>query len=487
MPGTLSSANDIKHRRQEIHDTLAAMAKAAELSNKGRFTPEQRGQINNLREEDKNLKAELDALEGDAEILRSIEENGRELSQSAGRAVPANASAAREAGEKELLESQKDQGFKGFGHFLQNVAIAALHPHRTDKRLRWVNDNTQSLAVASGMSESVPSDGGFLVQYDFVTEILRRMYDIGAVMRLIRKIEVGTNANGIKIPAIDETSRATGSRWGGVQAYWQAEASTLTASKPKLRLMELDLKKLIGLVYATDELLQDAAALESIINQALPEELNFMAEDSIFNGTGAGQPQGIINANALITVAKETGQQATTLVFENIQKMWARMYAPSRRNAIWVWDQSVEPQLNALALNVGTGGLPVYMPPGAFTSGMVGAPASRNDGAGAGGGLGGTGGTYPTSGTLMGRPGYAYEYGAALGSVGDIMLIDPTQYVGITKGGLHAAQSMHVKFLTDEMTYRFTYRFDGQPIWNAALTPKSGSSTWSPYIALADR
>ena len=483
MSATLSGASDIKHRRQEIHDTLAAMAKAAELSNKGRFTPEQRGQINALREEDKNLKAELDALEGDAEILASIAETGRELGQSAGRKVDPRAG---EAHEKELLEAKKDQGFGGFGQFLQSVAAAAYQPHAADKRLKWTVDK-QSLAVASGMSESVPSDGGFLVQYDFVTEILRRMYSIGQIMSQIRKIEVGTNANGIKIPAIDETSRATGSRWGGVQAYWQAEASSATPSKPKLRLMELDLKKLIGLVYATDELLQDAAALESVINQALPEELNFMAEDSIFNGTGGGMPQGIVNANALITIAKETGQAAATIVFENIQKMWARMYAPSRRNAIWVIDQSCEPQLNSMAINVGTGGLPVYMPPGAFASGLVGAPSTRNDGAGAGGGLGGTAGTFNTSGTLMGRPVFTYEYGAALGSVGDIMLVDPTQYVGITKGGLQAAQSMHVKFLTDEMTYRFTYRFDGQPIWHAALTPKSGSSTWSPYVTLAAR
>lgn len=486
MPSTFSSAADIKHRRQEIHETLTAMAKAAELSNKGRFSPEQRGQINELRAEAKGLDEELAALEGDAEILKEVAERERELGQSAGRVTGANASAARDAGEAEALEAKKDQGFKGFGQFLQSVASAAYHPHATDKRLKWVGDK-QSLAVASGMSESVPSDGGFLVQYDFISEILRRMYSIGQIAARIRTIEIGANANGIKIPAIDETSRATGSRWGGVQAYWQAEASSATASKPKLRLMELDLKKIIGLVYATDELLQDAAALESIINQALPEELSFVREDSIINGTGAGQPQGLLNATALITVAKETGQQAATIVFENVQKMWARMYAPSRRNAIWLVDQSVEPQLNSMAINVGTGGLPVYMPPGTFASGLVGSPATANTGAGAGGGLGGEAGTFNTSGTLLGRPVFTYEYGAALGSVGDIMLIDPTQYVGITKGGINAAQSMHVKFLTDEMTYRFTYRFDGQPIWHAALTPKSGSSTWSPYITLAAR
>jgi len=46
---------------------------------------------------------------------------------------------------------------------------------------------------------------------------------------------------------------------------------------------------------------------------------------------------------------------------------------------------------------------------------------------------------------------------------------------------------MHVKFITDEMTYRFIARNDGQPSWNAALTPKNGSNTLSPYVALAAR
>lgn len=483
MAATLSSPLDIKHRRSEISAELQAIAKASELA-KRKFTSDERARINELRQEDGQLKAELENLRTEEEDRAFIAEQTAELNASEGRRIQHEQ--IRDDAQQELKESKRDQGFKDFGQFLRAVAVAAISPHRTDKRLKWGDDN-QQLAVATGMSESVPSDGGFLVQFDFITEILRRMYSIGAIMSKIRKIEVGTNANGLKIPAVDETSRANGSRWGGVQAYWQAEAGSFTKSKPKLRLMELDLKKIIGLVYATDEVLQDAAALESVISQALPEELNFVAEDSLINGTGAGQPLGVLNAGALITVAKQTNQLAATIVFENIQNMWARMYAPSRRNAIWLIDQSVEPQLNAMSINVGTGGVPVYMPTNSFFGGLTNGPATGNDGAGAGGGLGGTAGTYQASGTLMGRPVFCYEYGAALGTKGDILLIDPTQYLGITKGGIQAAQSMHVQFLTDEMTYRFTYRFDGQPIWNSALTPKSGSNSWSPYIALANR
>jgi HK97 family phage major capsid protein len=63
----------------------------------------------------------------------------------------------------------------------------------------------------------------------------------------------------------------------------------------------------------------------------------FMIGDSIINGTGAGKPKGIIAASgALVTVAKETSQAATTLQQANVSKMWARLHARSRANAVWL-------------------------------------------------------------------------------------------------------------------------------------------------------
>ena len=116
-----------------------------------------------------------------------------------------------------------------------------------------------------------------------------------------------------------------------------------------------------------------------------------------------------------------------------------------------------------MTLDVGTGGVPVYLPPG----GASGAPY----------------------GTIFGRPVLVTEFNDKLGEVNDIFLADWSQYMVITKGGLKSDVSAHVKFLEDEMTFRFTYRIDGQPLWKKALTPyKGGSSfTQSPFIGLAER
>jgi HK97 family phage major capsid protein len=89
--------------------------------------------------------------------------------------------------------------------------------------------------------------------------------------------------------------------------------------------------------------------------------------------------------------------------------------------------------------------------------------------------------------TLFGRPVIPIEQCATLGDKGDIILADMSQYAMIDKGGLAAAQSIHVKFLYDENVYRFIYRTDGQPMWNVALTPYKGSNSLSPFVTLNER
>jgi HK97 family phage major capsid protein len=225
--------------------------------------------------------------------------------------------------------------------------------------------------------------------------------------------------------------------------------------------MELKLKKLTGLVFATDELVQDAQALGSIINQAFPDEFAFMLDNAIFEGDGAGKPLGIMNSGALISVAKESGQEADTILFENIVKMYSRMWARSRANAVWLINQDIEPQLFTMSLAVGTGGVPVYMP----ANGAAGQPFA----------------------TLFGRPVIPIEHASTLGDKGDIVLADLSQYLMIDKGGIQTASSIHVKFQEDEQAFRFVWRTDGQPIWDKALTPFKGSNSQSPFVTLDAR
>jgi HK97 family phage major capsid protein len=349
-----------------------------------------------------------------------------------------------------------DKGpYKSLGMFLQDVAAMSIpggQPRYPDYLRNF---------KALGLNETVPSQGGFLVQQDLVGGLVERMYETGQVMSRCWRIPVGANSNGVKLNALAETSRATGSRWGGVRGYWLAEGATKTSSMPEFRQIQLDLKKVAAVVYATDELLQDATALEGIVNRVVPDELRFLTEDAIIRGAGGVQPAGILGSGALVSVAKENLQAADTVVFENIVKMWSRMWAPSRRNAVWYINQDVEPQLYGMSMDVGTGGVPVYMPAGGLSGAMYG--------------------------TLFGRPVIPIEQADTVGDQGDVILADMSQYALIEKGGIQSASSIHVAFLTDEQVFRFVYRVDGQSLWNSALTPFQGANTLSPFVVLDAR
>lgn len=365
-----------------------------------------------------------------------------------------------EPGQQRGNEPGGEKRFESLGEFLQAV-IKADTGRGIDQRLVEVR-------AASGMNEGSGAEGGFLVQQDFATELIKRTYETGILANRCRKIPISSAANSLKLKGIDEKSRANGSRWGGVQAYWEAEAETVEATKPKFRTMELKLHKLIGLCYATEELLEDAAALESIIQQSFAEEFAFKVDDAIIRGLGSGMPLGILNSGCKVTVNKQGGQAANTILAENIINMWARMWARSRQNAVWLINQDIEPQLYTMyvpvknvAGNENVGGVPIYLPAG----GLSGQPY----------------------GTLFGRPVIPIEQCETLGTEGDIILADLSQYLLADKGGIKSAVSIHVRFLYGESTFRFILRIDGQPLWHSALTPYKGSNTLSPFITLQTR
>jgi HK97 family phage major capsid protein len=125
-------------------------------------------------------------------------------------------------------------------------------------------------------------------------------------------------------------------------------------------------------------------------------------------------------------------------------------------------NQDVEEQLPQMAVAVGTGGIPVYLPP----SGLVG---------------------QPNNGGLYGRPVTPIEQCSELGEVGDVIFADFSQYLMIEKGGIQQAESIHVYFLTNQRVFRFVYRVDGQPQWDTPLLSANGTTKRSPFVTLAQR
>ena len=441
----MKTIKELMEERSELYKEAKSFWESANAE--GNASDEDRAKFDDFQGKIEALTETIKKQEEDTRRMRFLDDTDETLSRS----TDTNKKTRKVDNTTRPDESKR---FKSFGEQLIAVAHAAQDGNRADPRLL---ENR-----AAGLNEAIASQGGFLVQQDFATELLKNTYETGILLSRCSRTPIGAGSNGLKINGIDETSRADGSQWGGVVAYWEEEAAEKTASKPKFRQLELNLKKLIGLCYATDELLDDATALASVVNEAFPNVFGFKADQGIMRGTGAGQMRGIINHPATVTVAKEVGQAATTIVAENIEKMYSRMWPGGLSRSVWTINQDCWPQIFQLHHAVGTGGVPMFVPAGQLSEGPAG--------------------------TLLGRPIVPVEQCSTLGTLGDIMFCDfAGGYKVIDKGGIDSASSIHVRFIYDETTFRFVWRVDGRPILASTIEPAQGSNTVSPFVELATR
>ena len=331
--------------------------------------------------------------------------------------------------------------FSGFGDFAQAV-------WKDDARLR-----PQAAAATTYVNEAQGADGGFLVPTEYSATIERHTH-VGEDL-LARCNPTPLSGNSMEFP-VDETTP-----WGttGAQAYWTGEAAAYTESKILVQMRTLSLHKLTVLIPVSDEMLEDANALESYITQLAGERIAWKVNDAIVNGNGAGVPQGILGASGLVSQAKETSQTAATINAANVTKMFGRMVPDSIANAIWLISPDSYNQLPQMII----GDQPVWLPPGA---GLQQAPG----------------------GSLLGRPVFISMTCQTLGTKGDIYFSAFNRYKAIVKrSGIQNAVSMHLYFDYGLQAFRFTFRMNGNPWLKTPISVAYGSSTLSPFVSLDTR
>jgi HK97 family phage major capsid protein len=309
--------------------------------------------------------------------------------------------------------------------------------------------------IRNAMTETIPSDGGYLVP----TQQAEKIHAVSLENELVmpRCFVQPMTTNEFKLPGL-EVGDHSSNLYGGFTASYVDEAGTINEHSPKTRSMTLNAKKLTGLLRFSNELAQDIPGGENQVIQICGKGLSWYRDKAFLKGTGAGEPLGILNAGCLIEVDKETGQAADTVTYGNLTKMMAGMFAGSFANSVWVCHQTTIPQLLTLSLAIGTGGdaIPVMKE----SNGQF---------------------------SILTRPVLFTEKTEPLGNKGDIMLVDFSQYVVGLRQGMRFDLSIHAHFQTDELLARLIERHDGQPLWGEALTLADGSARVSPFVALGAR
>ena len=350
-------------------------------------------------------------------------------------------------------ENDPKRGFKSFGDYAQAVRAGSLRNGPVDERL-----TIGAVAPSTYGNEAGGQDGGFLIPPQFSDQIFQLSLAEDSLLPMTDQSTV--TSNGMVFPK-DETTP-----WGtdGVRAYWQAEASVATQTKPKFGLQTMRLHKLMALVPVTDEQIADSAQIESYLPNLMARSIRWKTNEALLFGDGAGKPLGVfqnagVAGSPAIVQAKDSAQATLTVSALNIANMIARLPPGSFGNAVWLVTPDALPSIFTLTLS----GYPIYLPVGA---GIQGNPY----------------------GTLMGRPIMISQHVPAFSSQGDLSLVDMSYYRTISKAsGIQSASSQHLYFDADATAFRVTFRVDGQPKIVNPITQAKGSKTLSPFVQLAAR
>lgn len=445
----------------------AKAIKDAVMSASRPLTDEERQKIDAIKTAVADLDAQIESLEAVAALERTAPSDPVDSDSASSSSTnpgpspgtfPDNASLS---GGAPAADSDPCRGFRaysqhGVGEFLHSVIQAGrqgtARPYingRQDERL-------VPLRAAAGSDEQHGGSqqfGGFTVPEGFSGRLMSLEMEDDPTAGTT---DVPMDAPSVKIPARVDKNH-TSSVAGGITVAWSPPTASISSSRMSMEQVELSADSLKGIAYVEENLLEDsaiswAAILEAGFRDAVADAIIRARID----GTGVGEPLGILNSPALASVST-TNQTTGTITAANILAMRQRVWRYSR--AVWLANHDTYVQLASATIAHANSDTPIFH------------PARGTD----------------VPDTLLGRPIVFTEYAKALTTQGDIMCCVWSEYLVGLRSGIRMAESMHVRFENNERALRITMRQAGAPWWRSALTPVNGANTLSPFVALDTR
>ena len=352
-----------------------------------------------------------------------------------------------------IIQVEEPEDFKTIAEFLDSAMKKIFYPSYRDNRLsKWYSITTQDPHFEARAEQSMGEGtaGGYMVPTQFKPELMQIAVQQALIRPRATIIPAGSPPDAeIEIPALNQSSSVT----GGVDLAFVKEGGTKNQTDFSLKTVSLIPHELSGYIDVTDKLLRNWPACVSFVETMLKTAL-MAGEDYVFlNGTGVAQPHGIVNQNAAITVGRNT---AGSILYPDIRAMYWRVLRRNGTTPIWVISPTGLDQLLALA-DPGTAGTLIWQP-----SAREGAPS-----------------------TLMGAPCIINERSPALGSAGDLMLLNLAYYLIKDGSGPFVAASPHVHFTSNKTCIKIFWNVDGDS-WLQDPFPLEGDTAnfLSPFILL---
>jgi HK97 family phage major capsid protein len=315
---------------------------------------------------------------------------------------------------------------------------------------------SQVWTIQNAMSERVPADGGYLVPEEYREDLVLASLEHSIIRPAAKVFPMQSLRAGF--PAVDETTHS-GSLLGGWTASWVAEGALITDTTPGLHRDFAEAKKLAAFTTVNNELFEDAAALRAFVSNTLPQAIAWFEDDAFIAGTGQGEPKGVITSNCAVSVSRTSGSVQHPDVVAMLKRMWPQGWQSGTARFLGGPDT-----LGVL--------IDIFQNFGAATQqAMANNPQLWYD-------------VENKCWRLFGVPLTVTEHTAAAGTLGDLVLIDPSAYVIADREVMQIRISPHPKWNQDQSVIRVIHRVDGRTWPNSPVTPVSGAATVSPVVVL---
>jgi len=377
--------------------------------------------------ENKRLAAEIDKMDKLIRYARSLPEN----SGTAFKDINSD-------GERVL----ENRGFRHSGY-------CTSHRTLTDFIVALRNGDPsihESRDMSMGGGAAV---GGALVPEQFLGTVLKIDSEAALVRSRARIIRSEPPDIATTIPALNQAGG--NGEFGGIEVQWIAEAAAKPQTEPELREIKLEPQEVAAHVVVADKLLRNAPECELFLSTTLTSALLAAEDQACLNGSGIGQPLGVLGHPGTIQVPRAG---AGAIAFADFANMLAALHPDSLSRAVWCISQSAMAQVTTLV-------------DGNNNLIFVGRDASK--------------GLPPT---ILGVPVRFTGRLPVLGAPGDVLLADFSGYILKQGSGPYVKLSDGPRFVSNQSIIKAWYCVDGQPWLTGPLLLADGVTNVSFFVQL---
>jgi len=284
-----------------------------------------------------------------------------------------------------------------------------------------------------------PSGGNNLVPPDFRAELLKLPYSMPSLFDRVRVVT--TKAGTVTWPTLTQTDANS---FGGVSFSWISEGANKPETEPTFSQVEIATNELAGYTEISERMLsRSAIQLEALLVELFRGAMAYTIDNAIINGSGTGQPLGIVNTAGIRTVARQT---AGTVTDQDLVDLQFAVRPEYRGGCTYVAEDSV---VQALANTADSFGRPL------FRASTANGPYDR----------------------LIGYPYITSTNNPTVGVTGDVMYGNPREYILVMEEEITIARSKDYRFRQNVVAFKVFSVVGGRLVQPRAFAILEGAAS----------